>query len=46
MNQETKLDEKHYTNQQIADNITAIADALVEVIKNREKINSVINEKK
>lgn len=37
---------KHYTNQQIADNITAIADALAEVIKSREKINSVINENK
>jgi len=34
----------HYTNQQIAENLTAIADALVEVIKSREKINSVINE--
>jgi very-short-patch-repair endonuclease len=33
----------HYTNQQIAENLTAIADALVEVIKNRLKINSVIN---
>ena len=34
---------KHYTNQQIANNITAIADALVEIIKNREKIDTIVN---